>query len=136
MQMIKTELLLKVLHFNYMFYINCTLVWDFPKMKKHINIYIYIIVWIPLDSWCWRKYSFQSLKIKSMGSLTTMHWVSIKVISKDKNKIYLPLRGIKFIQTQNFKDIWNDLASITLMAATSSLDDTPYLWCYKICLLQ
>ena len=59
-----------------------------------------------------------------MGSLTTMHWVPIEVISKDRKKIYLPLRGIKFIQTHTFRNILNDLASIALNVFPSDGDNT------------
>ena len=45
-----------------------------------------------------------------------MKWVSIEVISKDRKKRYLPLRGIKAIQTQTFRNILNDLSPITPIA--------------------
>ena len=59
-----------------------------------------------------------------MSSLATMCWVSIEVISKDRNKIYLPLQGVKVIQTHNFRNILNDLESIELIVFPSGGDDT------------
>ena len=52
-----------------------------------------------------------------------MHWVSIEVVSKDRKKIYLPLRGITVIQTQNFRNILNDLASTPLIEFPSGGDN-------------
>ena len=45
------------------------------------------------------------------------------MISKDRNKIYPLLQGIKVIQTQTFRDILNDLASIALIGFPSGDDD-------------
>ena len=68
--------------------------------------------------------------------LNKMRRVTIEVISKDRKKIYLPLQYIKVFQTQTFRNIFNGLASIALMASTLSLDDTSSLRCYNTCLIS
>ena len=67
-------------------------------------------------------YSIRWLVLKKGQFLTF-----IVVISKERKKIYLPLKRIRVIQTLTFRNILNDLASISLITFSLGSDDTKTL---------
>ena len=63
-----------------------------------------------------KKVQLLTIRNKILFLLTTMCWVSIEIISKDRQKIYLPQLGIKVVQAQTFRTIFNGLESIAVIA--------------------
>ena len=79
-------------------------------IEKRIN-WLDSIGWLVL-----KKVQLLTIRNKILFLLTTMCWVSIEIISKDRQKIYLPPLGIKVVQAQTFRTIFNGLESIAVIA--------------------